>query len=253
MIDPLEELPTFDAHAHIATDVTSDQVRELGHSYTFAVTRSLAEAHHVPTRYAHKLTWGAGVHPGVATAQANYDESTFAALLPRFSLVGEIGLDRRAGHLDKQAKTLASILHVAAEEPVLLSLHSNGATTLLVDLLEKRPHPGTILHWWTDDGPALDRAVATGAYFSVNAAMHLNIIGRLPIDRVLTETDYPARRAGGRKPGDTRRIESILATTWALPEIEVRRRIWANLRRLATSAGALDRLPEALVDRLEHV
>jgi TatD DNase family protein len=253
VIDPLEELPTLDAHAHIATDVTSDQVRELGHSYTFAVTRSLDEAHHVSTRYAHKLTWGVGVHPGVATAQANYDERMFAALLPRFSLVGEIGLDRRAGHIDRQAETLASILHVAAEQPVLLSLHSNGANEPLVDLIEDRPHPGTILHWWADDGSALDRAVATGAYFSVNAAMRANIIARLPIDRVLTETDYPARRAGGRKPGDTRRIESILATAWALPDVVVRRQVWSNLRRLATSAGALDRLPEALVDRLEHV
>jgi TatD DNase family protein len=83
--------------------------------------------------------------------------------------------------------------------------------------------------------------------------MRANIIARLPIDRVLTETDYPARRAGGRKPGDTRRIESILATAWALPDVVVRRQVWSNLRRLATSAGALDRLPEALVDRLEHV
>lgn len=253
MNDPLDGLPSFDAHAHIATDVTADQVQALDHSYTFAVTRSLDEAQHVSTRYAHKLTWGVGVHPGVPTAQANYDERTFATLLPRFSLVGEIGLDRRAGHLERQTETLASILRVAADQPVLLSLHSTGATEQLVDLLEERPHPGAILHWWADDGAALDRAVATGAHFSVNAAMKTSIIGRLPVDRVLTETDYPARRPGGRKPGDTRGIESILATVWALPEGVVRRNIWSNLRRLATSAGALDRLPEALVDLLEHV
>jgi Tat protein secretion system quality control protein TatD with DNase activity len=90
--------------SHIATDVTADQVLELGHSYAFAVSRSLDEAQHVSIRYAHKLTSGVGVHPGVATAQTNYDERRFAALLPRISLVGEIGLDRRAGHLDRQTE-----------------------------------------------------------------------------------------------------------------------------------------------------
>lgn len=253
MNDPLDGLPSFDAHAHVATDVTADQVQALGHSYTFAVTRSLEEARHVSTRHAHMLTWGVGVHPGVAAAQASYDERAFASLLPRFSLVGEIGLDGRAGHLDRQTETLASILRVAADQPVLLSLHSSGATEQIVDLLEERSLPGAIFHWWTDEGPALDRAIATGAYFSVNAAMKTGIIGRLPADRVLTETDFPARWAGGRKPGDTAGIESILGVSWGLPVAAVRQNIWSNLRRLATSVGALDRLPYALVDTLEWV
>ena len=248
----LDGLPAFDAHAHIAPDVTAHQVLALAHSYTFAVTRSLDEARQVPSQYASRLMWGIGVHPGVPGAQANYDEAVFARLLPRFALVGEIGLDGRRGNLDRQAETLASILRVTADEPVLLSLHSSGATERTMDLLDAHPHPGAILHWWTDEGPALDRALSSGAYFSVNAAVKSSVLKRLPVERVLTETDFPARRGGGRRPGDTKAIEAIIGETWGVSASEVRNRVWSNLRRLATAAGALDRLPVDLVDLLEQ-
>jgi TatD DNase family protein len=253
MIDPLEGPPALDAHAHIADDVTARQVHALGRSHIFAMTRSISEAARIPTRYAQHLTWGIGVHPATHAAQAQYDERGFAALLRRFALIGEIGLDRRAGDLDRQTKTLTSILRIAADEPVLLSMHSAGAANQLIDILEQYRHPGTILHWWTEHGAALDRAIASGAYFSVNAAMSAEIIGRLPKERVLTETDFPARRAGARKPGDTAKIEAILQDRWGMGHAGVRSQLWLNLRRLATSAHALDRLPGPLVDILESV
>jgi TatD DNase family protein len=254
MTTTLDGLPSLDAHAHIDPTVTVRQVEALGHSHTFAVTRSLDEARQVVhSRGADRLTWGIGVHPGVASAQERYDEAMFARLLPSFSLVGEIGLDRRAGDLSRQALTLESVLRVAADQPVLLSVHSTGATELLLDLLEAQPHPGLILHWWADDGPTLSRAVATGAYFSVNAAVKPTILSRLPLDRVLTETDFPARRGGGRRPGDTGAVEAMLGEAWGAGPQETRHRVWANLRRLSARAQALDRLPEPLADLLEGV
>lgn len=254
MTSSLEGLPALDTHAHVAPDVTSKQVQALGHSHTFAVTRSLDEARHVShMRWADSLTWGIGVHPGVASAQRDYDESVFADLLPRFGLIGEVGLDKRAGNLPRQTDILTSILRVVADQPVLLSLHSNGATSELLDVVDQHPHPGVILHWWSDDGPDLERAIATGAYFSVNAAIQPTVLARLPAERLLTETDFPASRAGGRRPGDTRRAEDLLGRHWKMSAQATRHRLWANLRRLATRAGALDRLSEPLADLLEDV
>lgn len=253
MTGTLDGLPALDAHAHIDTTVTAKQVNALGHSHTFAVTRSLEEAGRVPRVFANRLTWGLGVHPAVAAAHQAYDERTFAELLPRFALVGEIGLDKRAGNLERQTTTLRSILRTVADQPVLLSMHSTGAADPLLDVLEQHPHPGVILHWWTDDGTALDRAVATGAYFSVNAAVRPAILKRVPPDRLLTETDFPASRTGGRRPGDTASAEAVLAEHWAATEQVTRHRVWVNLRRLVTRAGAFDRLPEPLADLLEGI
>jgi len=249
----LDGLPSLDTHAHIDPTVTTRQVAALGHSHTFAVTRSLDEARQVPRWTADRLTWGIGVHPAVKEAQQAYEPATFAALLPKFSVVGEVGLDKRAGNLPDQIKTLTSILQIAAGHPVLLSLHSTGAADQLLDVLERHPHPGAILHWWTDAGPALDRAIATGAYFSVNASMRRSLIDRIPADRLLPETDFPASRAGERRPGDTTKIEALLSEDWETAPQTTRHRLWVNLRRLATRAGALDRLPEPLGDILESV
>lgn len=253
MTSTLDGLPALDAHAHVDPSVTPAQLAGLGHSHTFAVTRSLGEAESVRMGGSRALTWGIGVHPGVPAAQAEYSEREFARLLPRFALVGEIGLDRRGGDLSRQIETLTSVLRVAADEPVLLSLHSSGAGSRLLDVLEQHPHPGAILHWWSEDGAALERAIATGAYFSFNASSKVAMLSRVPRDRVLTETDFPAARGGARKPGDTTKIEAMLGELWGTDVLATRHVIWANLRRLATRAQALDRLPEPLADLLEAV
>ena len=254
MTSGLEGLPALDAHAHIAADVTPPQVKALGYSHTFAVTRSLAEAARVAgARHGAALTWGLGVHPGVGSALADFDERTFAGLVPRFALIGEVGLDKRAGDLPRQREVLTSILRVVADEPVLLSIHSSGAADQLLDLIDTHAHPGIILHWWTDDGPALERALATGAYFSINAAVKPSVLARIPSERVLTETDFPARKAGGRRPGDVTKAEALLGEHWHMTAQAARTQIWANLRRLAARAGALDRLPTPLADLLDDV
>lgn len=252
MTGTLDGLPALDTHAHIAPDVTSRQIRALGHSHTFAVTRTLDEAGQVRYSGSDRLTWGVGVHPGVPAAHDGYHERAFASLVPGFGLIGEVGLDRQAGNLSRQQQNLRSILRVAADHPVLISVHSTGATTQVLDLLDEHPHPGVILHWWTDDTSTLDRAVATGAFFSVNAAVKPTVLARIPDDRILTETDSPARRGGGRRPGDTIAVEHLLTQHWNLTPQATRQRLWTNLRRLATRAEALDRLPGPLAEFVER-
>jgi TatD DNase family protein len=253
MTAPLPEpaaMPRLDAHAHLAPDVTPTQVRALGDCHVFAVTRTLEEAAHVRSHPAPMLTWGLGAHPGVAASRDRFSTRTFAQLLPHFSLVGEIGLHRRAGHLDQQTANLREILRICADHPVLLSIHSSGLPAATLCLLAEQPHPGVILHWWSSNERDLDDAIASGAYFSVNAAMNSSVLSRIPADRILTETDFPARKVAADRPGDTARIEQSLADIHTVSAAEIRRRVWVNLRRLAIRAHALDRLPDALADRL---
>ena len=242
-------LPALDCHAHIAPDVTARQLSSLGQAHVFAMTRSLAEATAVAQRHDPALTWGIGIHPGVAEARSAYDPDRFRTLLPRFALVGEVGLDRRAGRED-QRRVFTDILTACQGRPVLISVHSAGRTAEVVNLIERHRHPGVILHWFLGTDDQLARALTAGAYLSVNDAMSDALIQAIPTDRLLPETDYPARQTRAKLPGAVSPLEQRLSRLWGLPEPEVRHRLWANLKAIAITSGALDGFSDELADRL---
>lgn len=240
-------LPALDCHAHVAPDVTQSQLATLSGAHVFAVTRSLAEARTVQQRADTNLAWGIGVHPAVSTARTAYDPDQFRELLPRFALVGEVGLDKRAA-IDDQRRILEDILQACRSEPVIISMHSTGMTLALIELIEKHRHPGTVLHWWLGTPPQTERAVAMDAFFSVNAAMSDDRLNALPRNRVLPETDYPAKQTQATKPGQIEALQKRLAALWKVEPAEVRRQWWINLREVTTRSGALERVSEDLAD-----
>lgn len=246
-------LPALDTHGHIAPDVTPAQITALGRSVVFAMTRSLREACQVRDRRDAALVWGIGVHPGVAAARAEWDSKLFTELLGSFALVGEIGLDRRGGDLVRQRSIFKELLSIVRTEPVLVSIHSSGAATEVVEHLHDAEKRGAILHWFNGDATDITRAVEVDAYFSVNAAMSEDQMRLLPPERVLCETDFPARKVGARQPGDTRRIEQLLSQVWESTPEEVRARTWWNLRTLSERSGAIERLPEMVADTLLYL
>lgn len=249
MTVPTQLPPSLDCHAHIAPDVTAAQLASLGESHVFAMTRSLDEAATVVTRHDPVLTWGLGVHPGLPAARAAYDPERFRSLLPRFALVGEVGLDRRAGR-DEQARIFTDILGACRDQPVLISVHSTGRAAEVVDLIERHQHPGIILHWFLGTDDLRDRAHAAGAYLSVNQAMSDAILQAVPIDRLLPETDFPARQVGAHIPGAIAPLEKRLCGIWGRSAVEVRQQLWTNLKTIAIASGAIDVVSEELADRL---
>jgi TatD DNase family protein len=247
------DLPALDAHAHIAPDVTPAQIAALGRSVAFAMTRSLHEARQIRNRRDAALVWGIGVHPGLATARAAWDSKQFTDLLGSFALVGEIGLDHRGGDLARQRSILREVLNIVRSEPVLVSIHSSGAATEVVEHLHDAGMRGAILHWFNGNATDIARAIDADAYFSVNAAMSEDQIRQLPPERVLCETDFPARKVHARKPADTQRIEELLGQFWNKSPEEVRARTWWNLRTLSERSGAIERLPEPVADTLLYL
>jgi TatD DNase family protein len=245
-------LPPLDCHAHIAPDVTPPQLAALGDVVVFAVTRSLDEAESVADRTDTRLVWGCGVHPGVPSATGAYDSRRLARLVPRFALIGEIGMDRRTGQRVDQARVFRSILRAISDEPVLLSIHSAGCVDEVLEVLAERPHLGAILHWFVGETDAVRRAVQLGCFFSVNAGMTDDALSSIPLDRMLPETDFPAARrsGGGRRPGDIESLEDRVANLTGEPVNSLRNRWYRNLRSIATASGALDRVPDALFDAL---
>lgn len=246
-------LPALDLHAHVAPDVTPRQITALGNAVVFAMTRSLSEAVLVQSLSNDTLVWGVGVHPRLAAAREGWDPDRFRELLHSFAIVGEVGLDRRGGDWTRQREIFEEVLVAVRHEPVLVSVHSSGAASEVVQQLRDSDVRGAILHWFNGDLSDTRKALDIGSYFSVNAAMTQEQIRYLPRDRVLCETDFPARKVRASKPADVAGVELLLSRAWGISPAQVRAATWWNLRMLSERTGAIERLPEAVADKLLYL
>lgn len=249
MQSPSRSAPLIDAHAHIAPDVSPAQVRALGDTITVAMTRTISEARFVARKREPNLIWALGTHPGVADALGEFDEATFRRAVDYFAVVGEVGLDRR-GDRDRQHEVFETVLRVCRDQPVLLSIHSTGRVRQVLDLLTENPHRGAVLHWFTGSEKELAEAVALGCWFSVNAAMSPDLVRAIPVDRVITETDFPSSRAKtrARRPGDVAPALDVLRE--AFRDEGTRERVASNFRNLLLQTGAHERLSPMARSRL---
>jgi TatD DNase family protein len=242
--------PPLDAHAHVDVTISATDLLEL-RAVIFAASRTLAESRDAIARQPRDLltVWGLGVHPGVKTALDTFDPDTFDALLEKTAFVGEIGLDGRAkSRLAKQRHILAIELAMLQQRPRMTSVHSYGATSELIEELERRPIKGLVLHWWKGDRSATQRALELGAYFSVNAAALRGdpIAEMVPLDRLLLETDHPDGNRYSptpRRPGNIASLEASLGRHFNLTPAQLRVTTWRNLKRLIEDVGCHELLP----------
>jgi len=242
--------PPIDLHAHVEVAIDASELLALG--VVFAATRSLEEADRATRRDDPQTVWGVGCHPGLARAQESFDAETFAALIERTAFASEVGLDGSSRvPMATQQATLRDVLKVVQRAPRITSLHSYQATEQVLAELEAQPIRGAVLHWWLGNAAQTRRAIELGCYFSINAssARRVDILGLLPLDRVLTETDHPfGDRSGGRtaRPGRVETVEEALGRAHALSQAQIRTSLWNNLGRLTASVGCAGLLPRGI-------
>lgn len=241
------DLPRLDCHAHIAPDVTTAQIAALGGTVIFAMTRTRSEAAAAGRRQDSTIVWGYGAHPGVKGSLDSITATEVHSATSQHVIIGEVGLDRSTA-LAPQLAALNAILDGCDQQPVLISLHSTGRTAELVAALERRPHPGAILHWFNGTPAEIERATELGCFFSVNAAMNDERLTQIPLDRLLPETDFPSSRRSTRAklPGDIDYLESRVASLRGIAVAELRRIWFMNLSEVLHRSGAENRMPAGI-------
>lgn len=243
--------PALDAHAHVEPTIAPRELVAL-EAVVFAVTRSPQEWTAASERQDPTAVWGIGCHPKIVAAQEDFDVDRFAETVSRFALVGEVGLDGRSPvPMDQQRSTFSTILDVIADRPRVVTIHSNGASAQVLELLQRHPIRGAVLHWWRGTRAQTEVALELGCFFSFNGAEARapKTLSSVPRDRVLTETDFPhTQRSDPRasRPGAVDTIEATLASQWSTTADEVRRQVWRNLRALIDTTDAADLLPADL-------
>lgn len=166
----------------------------------------------------------------------------FARNLDQTSYIGEVGLDFSSEGEPTQGEQLDAFRFVLDQlqgRRRFISVHSRRAESEVLDLLEEYAIHPVVFHWYSGSIVQLERLLALGHYCSLNPAMLRSrhgraIIERLPIDRVLTETDGPFVPVSQRPalPTDVATVEAYLAKQWEQSDSAVRAQLRTNLRQV---------------------
>lgn len=187
-----------------------------------------------------------GLHPQLAHDRFP-EMSLFEELLPQTRYVGEVGLDGSPEfmiHAEVQLKVFRRVICLCeAAGGRILSIHSRGAATAVLDCIEERAGLGfPILHWFSGSQGELRRAIQLGCWFSVGPVMFRSergrsIIRELPKGRVLTETDGPFGKIRGKAltPMEVSLAVEGLAGLWSEPVKEVSHQLYANFKMLVNA------------------
>src|SRR6185312_3226047 len=186
-----------------------------------------------------------GLHPQLAKERKS-ELRLFDSLLSEARYAGEKGLDGgpdcRAFWQD-QVEVFDHILASCVEAGGrILTIHSRGAATAVLDALERHPGYGAaIQHWFSGTPRELSRAVEMGCWFSVGGAMLRSqkgrmLASRMPKHRVLTETDGPFGAVSGRplQPAECSGAIKVLSELWNVDETAAQGEVVASFRELAS-------------------
>ncbi len=156
----------------------------------------LAERH--PEVYA-----SAGIHPN----EEEVDEPSLADLItmaghPEVVAVGETGLDfyrttaGEAWQLERFRRHIAAARQVG--KPLIIHSREAASETLRLMQEERAAEVGGVMHCFVDDWETAQAALELGFYISIsgivtfnNAAQVRDVATRVPLDRLLVETDAP--------------------------------------------------------------
>ena len=146
-----------------------------------------------------------GIHPHEADEHPHVDTAKLVerAAHPRVVGIGETGLDYYYNHSDRERQQKSFRSHIAAcrETGLPLIVHTRDAEEDTIRILREEMEQGAysgVIHCFTASGAFADAAMALGFYISIsgivtfkNAKDLQETAARLPLDRLLVETDSP--------------------------------------------------------------
>ena len=146
-----------------------------------------------------------GIHPHEADQHPHVDTARLVerARHPRVVGIGESGLDYHYDHSDRGRQQASFRAHIAAarEAGLPIVVHTRDAeddTAAIIGAEMEQGRYAGVIHCFTGTGNFADQALALGFYISIsgivtfrNARDLQETAARLPLDRLLVETDAP--------------------------------------------------------------
>lgn len=230
----------FNTHSHVDTarqfDADRDEVmaraREMGVSQLMVIGFERAL---IPITLAfaerHDGVWAAvGIHPTSALEWGPEAEAEIraAARHPRVRAVGEVGLDyywKDRAPFPVQQDVFRQQIRLARELGLPLVIHNRDAHADVLRILEEEraDEVGGIMHCFSGDWPMAERCLELNFYIGIGGTVTYKnnptlreVARRLPLDRIVLETDDPylapvPHRGKRNEPGYVRIVAEFLA------------------------------------------
>lgn len=189
-----------------------------------------------------------GVHPlSDEIEQLDPVVLTAAAAHSRVIAIGETGLDYHYGSESSAAQQRSFELHLEIAQqlnkPVIVHTRAAQQDTLNI-LRQGLSQAGGVLHCFTEDWEMAEQALELGLYISFsgiitfrNAAALREVVRRVPLERILVETDAPyltpvPHRGHSNEPCYVREVAEAVAQIKSLSLEQVAAATSANFERL---------------------
>jgi TatD DNase family protein len=212
-----QEQPMFvDSHCHINFEgladrlpAVLDKMRELKVTHALCVSvdfETLPSVLDIAGRY-ENIYASVGVHPDHEDAkEPSVAELVELAAHPKVCAIGETGLDyyrlegRSIGDMEWQRERFRTHIRAAhaTGKPLIVHTRSSSEDTLRIMQEERASVPGGVMHCFTEPWYVAEGALAQNFYISLsgivtfkNAKDVHDVARRVPLDRLLIETDSP--------------------------------------------------------------
>lgn len=194
-----------------------------------------------------------GVHPDAAEADPELLDLTKAAAHPKVVAIGETGLDYYHGSDNILCQHERFKLHIraakAVQKPLIVHTRQAQEDTMRLLKIEQAQEVGGVLHCFTEDWHMAEQALDLGFYISLsgivtfrNATNLQDVARRIPLERLLLETDAPylapvPLRGKPNEPANLVHTLDFVANLREMSRLSLAAATTANYLRLFPQAG----------------
>lgn len=245
----LDALDYETLHQNIADVVAKAKASDVKHLLAIGVTLSRFEKVYPELAKFDNVSLACGVHP-LDFEEEPYDATRLLRLAqdPKVIAIGEIGLDYYYSAENKatQQAVFASQIDVANQLNKPVIIHTREAREDTIRLLRDNQAEkcGGVLHCFTENYDMAKQALDLGFYISIsgiitfkNAEELRDVVRKLPLDRLLVETDSPylapvPYRGKQNQPAYTREVCEYVAALKGVSAEEMAQITTQNFERL---------------------
>ncbi len=190
-----------------------------------------------------------GVHPDYEdTPEPTVEDLVALAAQPKIVAIGETGLDyyRQTGDLEWQRARFRTHIRAAREtgKPLVVHTRAAAADTIAILREERAGEPGGVMHCFTETWDVAQAALDLGFHISIsgivtfkNAREVKDVAARVPLERLLIETDSPylapvPHRGKRNEPAYVPFVAAEIAQLRGLPVEQVAQATSTNFFRL---------------------